>query len=117
MNLKNKYSESELTEINEILNRCNKLQVVDPWTKKSFILDEEAREILIKKYNFEITKQSNKKDSELSVKINVDTTELDEAIKKTNVLKQLFVTIECLSATVMHLKTELGNYKQRTCQD
>lgn len=89
MNLKSKYSESELAEINEILKGCKKLHVIDPWTKKSFVLDEEVREMLIKKYNFEITEQSNKKDSELSVKINVDTTELDEAIKKTNILKQL----------------------------
>lgn len=57
------------------------------------------------------------KSSELSIKINVDTTELDEAIKKTNILKQLFVAIESLSATVMTLKTELDNYKQTTCQD
>ena len=82
INLTREHSASDVEWINETLKRCRNLYVIDPWTKEGFILDQESREMLIKKYSSEITGQCNKKELELSAKIHVNTTELDEAIKK-----------------------------------
>lgn len=110
-NLKREISESELAWINETLKRCRHLHVIDPFTKEGFILDQEAREMLIKKYSSEITGQCNKKEPELSVKIHVDTTELDEAIEKLNTLKALPIAFEVLTSSVTSLANQLDDIK------
>lgn len=111
INLTREHSENDLAWINETLKRCRNLYVIDPWTREGFRLDEKAREMLIKKYSSEVTGQSNKKEAELSVKIHVDTTELDEAIKKLGDLKALSFTFEALTASVTSLANQLNDIK------
>ena len=111
INLIREHSESDLAWINETLKRCRNLYVIDPWTKEGFRLDEEAREMLIKKYNSEFAGQSNKKEPELPVKIHVDTTELDEAIKKLGDLKALSFTFEALTSSVTSLANQSNDIK------
>lgn len=110
-NLETEYSKSELAKIDDLLKRCRILKVIDPWTKEGFILNQEAREMLIKKYSSEITGQSNKKEPELSVKIHVDTKELDEAIENLNTLKALPIAFEVLTASVISLANQLDDIK------
>ena len=110
-NLETEYSKSELAKIDDLLKRCRILKVIDPWTTEGFILNQEAREMLIKKYSSEITGQSNKKEPELSVKIHVDTKELDEAIENLNTLKALPIAFEVLTASVISLANQLDDIK------
>lgn len=111
INLTREHSENDLAWINETLKRCRNLYAIDPWTREGFRLDEKAREMLIKKYSSEVTGQSNKKEAELSVKIHVDTTELDEAIKKLGDLKALSFTFEALTASVTSLANQSNDIK------
>lgn len=111
INLTREHSENDLAWINETLKRCRNLYVIDPWTREGFRLDEKAREMLIKKYSSEVTGQSNKKGPELSVKIHVDTTELDEVIEKLNTLKALPIAFEVLKSSVTSLANQLDDIK------
>ena len=111
INLTREHSENDLAWINETLKRCRNLYVIDPWTREGFRLDEKAREMLIKKYSSEVTGQSNKKGPELSVKIHVDTTELDEVIEKLNTLKALPIAFEVLISSVTSLANQLDDIK------
>ena len=111
INLTREHSASDVEWINETLKRCRNLYVIDPWTKEGFILDQESREMLIKKYSSEITGQCNKKELELSAKIHVNTTELDEAIKKIGDLKTLSFAFEQLTASVISLVNQLDDIK------
>ena len=111
INLTREHSASDVEWINETLKRCRNLYVIDPWTKEGFILDQESREMLIKKYSSEITGQCNKKELELSAKIHVNTTELDEVIEKLNTLKALPIAFEVLISSVTSLANQLDDIK------